>query len=73
MNLLRRHAKLIFTKRILCYQFGGITRVCFFLDSSKEPTINPDIYCVQLMKSDKEIKEKRLELSNRKKDSVPPR
>ena len=61
MNLHKRHQK----KAMLSvwWDFEGIV---YFELNPRNKTINSNVYCRQLMNSDKEIKEKRPELATRK-------
>ena len=65
MSLHNRHQKPIFIKRRLCcvWDFKGIV---YFELLPRNQTINSNVYCRQLMKLGKEIKEKRPEMGTRK-------
>ena len=67
MNLHNQHQKAdIHQKKLIlsvCWDFKGIV---YFELLPRNPTINSNVYCRQLMKSDKEIKEKCPELLTHK-------
>ena len=56
----------IYQKKVMLSVWWNLKGIVYFELLPRNQTINPNVYCRQLMKLDKEIKEKRLSLVTRK-------